>query len=522
MPAGAKAVNLTVNSKHRSFPSRILSFGVIAAALVYLAAMAYTTRSYFVDDAYIGFRYVDNFVSGKGFVFNPPDRVEGISNIGWLAFLAPWSFLADPPVVAKIAGIALVGVTVVLTYLIALRLMGDRPDYVFALPIPLLVATHYIYVYFSLTGMETALLCMLLSLIVYFALLDRYKILSALLASFAFLVHPECILIYPLALLIDLRLNIRGWKKHIGPMIVFVGAIIGFTIGRYLYYGSILPNTFYAKPSQIVTVIGRFVGLFNSTNPNIPAPFNGILVVVLLFFGIRSFWKKFRTASAYIGAIVLVGMFFCIYSQPDWSGTGRYFAPYVPIASIPFWAGLIVIHRKLLSNLMSKAGQAKLLLLYASIMVACNLLVALGALGQASVNAYPAFVLTSEPLVKPALWIRDNLPDESIIATKRIGALSYYSQKNVFDCKFGLTNKEVAKLVNKHKRYFSDLYDPALKDIWKKVSPDYILEDLVIVDAAVRASKGKRQRFQIHGIPYRLIKRFPISKTNEWALCEKR
>ena len=511
-------MNLTVN---RSHPSAILSFGVMVAALVYLAAMAYTTRSYFVDDAYIGFRYIDNLVSGKGFTFNPPDRLEGVTNIGWLAFLVPWSLLADPPMVAKIAGIAMVAVTVVLTYLIALRLMGDRPDYVFALPIPLLVVTHYTYVYFSLAGMETALLGMLLSLIVYFALLDRYKMLIAVLASFAFLVHPECILIYPLALLIDLRLSIRGWEKHAGPTILFVTAIVCFTIGRYLYYGSILPNTFYAKPSQTVTVIGRFVGLFNSTNPNIPAPFNGILVTVLLFFGIRSFWKKSRTVIAYIVAIVLVGMSFCIYSQPDWSGMGRYFAPYVPVTTIAFWTGLIVIHRKLLSNLMSRSGQAKLLVLYAAIMVICNLLVTLNALGQATVNSYPAFVLTSEPLVEPALWIRGNLPDESIIATRRIGALSYYSQKNVFDYKFGLTNKEVAKLVNKHKRHFNDLYDPALKDIWKRVSPDYILEDLVIVDTAIRATKGKPERFEIHGIPYRLIKTFPISKTNEWGLCEK-
>ena len=418
-------------------------------------------------------------------------------------------------------GIALVGATVILTYLIALRLMGEKSDYVFALPIPLLVVTYYVYVYFSLAGMETAMLALLLSLIVYLSLLDRYKILIAVLASFAFLVHPECILIYPLALLIDLKRNIREWRKHLGPVIVFSGAIIAFTISRYLYYGSILPNTFYAKPSQAVTVFGGFVGLFSSTNSNIPAPFNGILIAMLLFFGIRHFWKAFRTPSAYILAIVLVGLLFCIYSQPDWSGMGRYFAPYVPVAFIAFWMGLIVIHEKLLSDLMSKANQAKLLMLYAAIMIGGNLFIGLNALGQASVNLYPAFVLTSEPLIEPALWIRDNLPKDCIIATRRIGALSYYSQKNVFDYKFGLTNKEVSKLVNKHKRHFNNLCDPELKQIWKKVSPDYILEDLVIVEAAIRASKGKRERFEVHGIPYRLIKSFPISKTNEWLLCEK-
>ena len=53
--------------------------------------------------------------------------------------------------------------------------------------------------------------------------------------------------------------------------------------------------------------------------------------------------------------------------------------------------------------------------------------------------------------------------------------------------------------------HFDDLYDPALKDIWKKVSPDFILEDLVTIDALVRATNGKREKFEIHGINPREI-----------------
>ena len=101
-------MNLNVN---RNRPAGLVSFGVIVGALIYLAAMAYATRSYFVDDAYIGFRYVDNLVAGKGFVFNPPERLEGVTNIGWLAFLAPWSLLGEVSVVAKIVSIALVCAT---------------------------------------------------------------------------------------------------------------------------------------------------------------------------------------------------------------------------------------------------------------------------------------------------------------------------------------------------------------------------------------------------------------------------
>ena len=44
---------------------------------------------YAVDDAYIGFRFLDNWLDGQGMVFNPEERVEGYTNFLWLVILAP-------------------------------------------------------------------------------------------------------------------------------------------------------------------------------------------------------------------------------------------------------------------------------------------------------------------------------------------------------------------------------------------------------------------------------------------------
>ncbi len=508
-----------MNDSCKNFYPKTVSYLVVLGAFTYLFIMAYITRSYVMDDAYIGFRYIDNFVSGNGFVFNPTERVEGVTNIGWLLLLAPFSFFLEVPIAAKIVGLLLVVLTVILVYLIALRLVEDKFDYIFALPLPLLIVTQYDYLYFSLTGMETAMLSALLCLVVYFVLIDRYRLLCALLASFAFLVHPECILIYPLALLIDLRFNVNRWKENIVPIVVFAGSIIGYTLVRYFYFGSILPNTFYAKPASLKYVIGGFITFFNSSNWNIPAPFNGLLIVLLFFFGIKSFWNKFHMPAVYMMAIVLVGIGFCIYSRLDWTKLGRYFAPYIPIAFIPFWKGLIEIHKKLFSGLISARNLAKLIIIYALIIVGCNLLATHRNLGQARANTYPGFVLTSKVLVEPSLWMRDNLPDEAIIAARRIGALSYYAKKNIFDYKFGLTNREIAQLVTEHKRHFEVPCDAVLESIWKQVSPDYILEDISIIDKIVRETKGSRERFEVHSIPYRVIRSF--ATTQEWTLCER-
>ena len=40
------------------------------------------------DDAYISFRYAENFLNGDGLVFNIGERVEGYTNFLWVMILA--------------------------------------------------------------------------------------------------------------------------------------------------------------------------------------------------------------------------------------------------------------------------------------------------------------------------------------------------------------------------------------------------------------------------------------------------
>lgn len=85
-------------------PSSLPRTAVIiwTAALVYMACVSVVTWPYLIDDAYIGFRYIDNFVHGNGFVFNPPDRVEGVTNIGWLLVVLPFSLVIPVTIAAKV------------------------------------------------------------------------------------------------------------------------------------------------------------------------------------------------------------------------------------------------------------------------------------------------------------------------------------------------------------------------------------------------------------------------------------
>src|SRR5947209_3084080 len=85
-------------------------------AALWLALAAWFYRGLFMDDAWIGLRVVANLLAGQGLVFNPGERVEGVTNTGWLLLLAPVARLASPPFAAKLLGLAGLGLTLFLLY----------------------------------------------------------------------------------------------------------------------------------------------------------------------------------------------------------------------------------------------------------------------------------------------------------------------------------------------------------------------------------------------------------------------
>ena len=498
------------------------SVTVFVFIIAYVALIGYIMRDYFMDDAYIGFRYLDNYLSGHGFVFNPGEHVEGVTNIGWLLFLIPFTIFGTPPVIAKFLGGILIVVTAFFSCLIFQRSLGKNSSKIVKYILPILIVTQFDYIFFSLSGMETALQSLLLCLIVYLGSFERLRIFNAILCSFAFLIHPESILIYPIAFVIDVVSEKDAWRKHIAPLIVFISGLAIITSIRYIYYTDILPNTFHAKSLGFQGLIYSFYRFLDSANINIPAPFTGIFVLIFMAYGLIKFWRYDRRMSIYMIAIIFVGFAFCIYAPEDWTGLGRYFVPYVPICFIVLWRGIIDVSNKLFHGMVSNKYINMIIIMSFITLLAGNVMETGFWLRPKMANEYPGFVLTSKNLVEPSLWIKNNLPDNSTIACFRIGALSYYSKKNVFDYKFGLTDKDVARLTGKNVNLQNPL-NPKLETIWRKKSPDYWLTDLDKVETVVRESGGSINNFQIHGIRYRLIKKFPIGENPlvYWALCEK-
>ncbi len=491
----------------------------------YLAGFAFAVRGYYMDDAYIGFQFVRNVVAGHGFVFFPGmPPVEGVTNIGWLALLVPLSVFMSPPVAAKLLGLVFVVACAALTFLISRTALeaeqGKSRLGLLAFGPVLLVLTSFDFLYFSLAGMETALLAAILLFMVYKATQQPGSVLLPLAGVAAFLVHPEGGLVFLLFAFFSHRnagINRSKIALHVGLFLVLV---LAFTLFRDLYFGALIPNTFASKPANIQSLLNNLYLTLIGKNVNLVFPVTTVFAVPFLLIGYRRLARSLPNTARMLGATTLTGLAFAVYALPDWTNMGRYFAPYLPAAAVLLWLGVV----DLISRYMPAAqpnGRSSVAVVIMMGLVCVGMADTAFKLDGQSVSQYPGYVLVSKSLVEPALWVRDHLPSDAVIATRRIGVLAYYSDRRIFDYKYGLTEPDVTALIGVTKQQFDDPNSPALVELWQKVHPTWLLEDDRVIDFIVKSSGGTRSGFAVHGVRYRVVKAFPIGAGVSWTLASE-
>ena len=227
------------------------------------------------DDAFISFRYSYNFARGRGLVFNAGEYVEGFTNLLWTLLLTP--FLAinvDIVAVSQWLGILCYAVMLLEFFRIGKRLLGvaestaqDSTDSWRCVPwsLPALAVHHHLHI-FATSGLETPLFTLLVTSgvlrIALAGMTNRPAKFGFLLLAVACLTRPDGILIYGVAAILHAfgparnAFNAgqnarRSWFiKQALAHVWFVILVGGSFVFRVLYYGDILPNTFYAKSAH--------------------------------------------------------------------------------------------------------------------------------------------------------------------------------------------------------------------------------------------------------------------------------
>lgn len=312
----------------------VLSLTVLA---LFLAGIYFF--HYFPDDTFITLRYARNVIRGDGFVFNPGVRLEGYTNFFWLVIVVLAGKLGAPLIAsARVLGLTFSIATLFLSYAAARRYSVGKTNERWSdslgsfLP-PLLLASSIPFLVWSLSGTEIPLYTFLL-LAGFFSLADRAKP-AATFAIFGILglVRPEGLIFYALAGFISLvRSRSKGsvLRAWLGVLIAFYAP---YLVWKQLYFGSIVPNTFYAKTGPFHLMIkngGAYLVKFLFSY--------GYLLVIGLLLNRRRL-KHFEFVILPVSFILVHWL--CVFLLGgDWMPHFRFFLPTMPLIMLILSSGV--------------------------------------------------------------------------------------------------------------------------------------------------------------------------------------
>ncbi len=248
----------------------VVTLGFVAWAAHFIDAtslVALDGRRYFAlfDDAMISMRYAWDFAHGQGLVWNPGEHVEGYTNLLMVLVMAIPNALVEQRLAVlsvQVFGVATLLGIAALTGQIAVLLVPDASPRARAatrlagFAVPLL---YYPLAYWSLLGMETGLLALLLlaavaALLIYRRSGDlRWARGMAVLLGLCYLTRPESLLLAGLALLAFLAMARTApapvtWRQMAAVGLLFAALPLAQHLFRWWYYdGALFANTYTLK-----------------------------------------------------------------------------------------------------------------------------------------------------------------------------------------------------------------------------------------------------------------------------------
>lgn len=425
---------------------------------------------FIVDDAYISFRYAENFAKGRGIVFNPGEYVEGYTNFLWVVILGGLYKLGfDPQVSARVLGILCSLCTLWLTFKLSRtisfvsrtgvpRSLLTRSLNVSA---PLFLACSPAFGLWAGAGLETPFFGCLLMLAVWRHLreesLDSFPF-SALFFGISALIRPEGSLYFGLTFLSALIFRLQTRRRMILNLwrnwALFLPFVGGHLFWRWQYYGSLLPNTYYMKIGDDFSLAGvkysvefffRYGGL----------TFFLTAVVVLLAARFQEYWLRYLLLL--FGASVAYFM----YVGGDWMPEFRFFVPVLPLYWLCVQEGLRTLSPQLSFRFVWRSFAGVVLLI-------------LSLVGSMAYLLYTMPRITTEDdghVVIGKLLQKEAAPQD-VLAAIDIGALAYFSGLRTIDY-FGLVDDYLARLSSQEYTFNPGFW--GRQTFRLKVDLDYVL-----------------------------------------------
>jgi len=428
------------------------------------------------DDAFISFRYVKNFLSGQGLVFNPGERVEGYTNFLWILLL---SLVVKSGVgvvsLSKALGILSGGGVIVLLYVLSLRYLGKKYAF-FALLPPAFLAANSSFAYWSVSGLETTFFALGILLAIWSYQYKRR--LAVLLFAISSLIRPEAILVFLIFILYEMVEEKRTLRKWGLSLVEYLLLLLPYVVFKYLYYGSLLPNTFYAKAGISVEHLKSGLEYFWRFLKGYG--FFGLVYIVPICL-----YKRWDRSLRFLVWVVCSYTIYVILIGGDVLRAHRFFTPVLALLYLFLGLTARLLWTKLGENALLKSALVPLVILGLGLTV----LLPRGSLlrtRRAEIRLVQKMDFIGEKLKR-------DFGSDLTLAASTIGAISYFSEASVIDM-LGLTDRHIAR----HPEEEGGIRHP-----WKerKYNATYVLSrdpDFIIFSTAHKPSAPAERALFLH------------------------
>lgn len=394
-----------------------------------------------VDDSWIHYRFSDNIRNGHGFSFNPDTPTPGSTAPLWAIMLAVIDFGYLIP--SKIIGIiSYIAISIVLYYIA--KLMGMKPPY------PLLIGTGVLVsgrlAWLAPSGMEiTTFGLVTLAGFLFWNKADKTDTLwlAAVVFGFASLLSPEGYLLLALSGMLWYLLGCKGGDVWVQTGRLFFYYLIGGLIVlpnflfNYLTAGRFLTSTFYAKSSTWGCEAGIAYYSWSAFSFLVDHPTLFVLAILGLGSIIRTRHLWSERLMVLSGAWWLtLSLVYGVLAPCISAYYLRYTTPVVPMMILVGGYGgtklnamLQARQQKLADKINSKErfGLVPLLIVEGSLLALLPTLLFWAPYhGQSVADINLLNVETGR-------WLANNTPDDSVLAVNDIGAIGYFSNRQIID-----------------------------------------------------------------------------------------
>ncbi len=401
-------------------------------------------------------------MEGKGLVYNEGEYIEGYTNFLWTVVTAPFTQVKsiDVALFSSSLGLIFSIINILFITLISRSFNENISNYLkflILLP-PLFMALDDSVAFWAIGGMEFPIYTLFILGITYnYYKINNsnkhliYLILSLMLCT---LTRPEgnMIAVITIAHMFLFRKSINNFKK------VFLTIIISYAVFcilyygfKYLFYGQLIPNTFYAKgvtDFKMNLVLGtKYLALCTGAR--------FYIFLFILFIPFKTAIKDFKLS--FMIAFVFIYITYIIVVGGDWMIANRFFVPILPMLYILSVYGFINFIKKIsrfYNDELKAIKTVKILIVTISILL-FSLTLAFLEYNQLIIKDDNARYEMQWSMF--GKWLKMNTAPNTVIAVGPAGKIPYYSELYTIDM-WGLNNEHIAKTNSKrlqagHKKF---------------------------------------------------------------------